>query len=874
MKDTQYQITVKKKILLRIVVTLFSLWIVLLIVLYFSSGKYRDHAIRMLKAQVDKYLLTEIRINKEDIHVSLFKNFPYVSLDLNNILLKSAPGVNLHDFSITGADTLLFAERISLNFNIRSLLAKKYELKKIEVDGAILNLLSDKNGIENYNIIKSSEEDTASQDSIRFDLRKVTFKGTKLNYQNVKSDVLFSDIVSRAEMTGSFKQENFLIILQMEADDNCLLIKRSPYIDHESMTFNIAVEKRGKAYFFRDSEVTIFGVKLKVDGKYNTQSDDYNLSFSCNSVSLQRTKASLMKLWSDVLVLSPQNGDLNIRGTISGRGSANPSLSLQFEIKNGVFRNTKKNVRITDLYLKGSYSNGTKRNQQSSFLKIDSLSVQSGNSILFLTGNVQNFKSPIFEGRMRGYIELQKLMVIGPLASRFDLAGIAKGNIQVKGSLPSINTISNQDLQRIKLHGVVQLEDAYIKTLTNALPASTISGTVRVVNLMEIDLDDIIIRIGESDLQIKGDVTNLPYFISDKSSYPIYKCTVTSNEFHAEDFMPGSSDTKNGPFKIEFPDSLRIHADITLKSFAFGKFTAKDVSGIFSYNPKTMFVRNFSMKTMGGSISSDMRIDQSQDLIISENDAILQHVDMSELLYAFNEFGQTVITHEYIDGFLSGTIHVRATWDLFLNPVYKYLSLTSQATIDNGELIDYKPMLGLSDFIEVEELKHIQFDRLQTSVVVNNEKVIIGQMKINSSAISITGSGEHNFDNSYIYRFQVGLSDILYKKAKKRKSQNSEFGIIADDGLGRHIIPLEITGKDTVFEVKYDRKTAGTLFQEKVTQEKQTWKELTGPSEAAFRDSTPATNLEWDDEPTDPKKQDANNTESKQEHFDVEWKDE
>ncbi len=872
LKDTQYQFAVNKKILFRIVLILLSLWVVLLGILYFSSGKYRDHAIRMLKIQLDKYLLTEIRINKEDIHLSLFKNFPYVSLDLNNILLKSAPGIDLRDFTIHGADTLLFAKRVSLNFNLRSLLSKEYDLRKIEVENAVLNLLFDKKGRENFDIIKSSAEDTL-QDSVRFDIRKVTLKQTRVNYQDARTGVLFSDLVSRAEMTGSFVQEDFLINAQIETEDNYLRVKKTLYLEKEPLVLNLAIEKRGNTYLFKKSEIILFGVKLNIDGKYLTGSSEYSLSFFCNSVSLQRTKATLTKFWSGVVLLSPQNGDLNLIGTISGKTSMSPSISLKFEVKNGVLRNNKKNVRITDLYAKGSYTNGPKRNLFSSYLKIDSLSAQSGNSIIFLAGNIQNFNSPIFEGRTRGYIELQKLMVIEPLARKFELAGIAKGNIKAKGNLSSLKRINNQDLQRVKLYGIVQLEDAFIKSLTNTIPATKVSGTLRVVNLMEINLDDIIIRTGESDLHIKGDVTNLPYFIADKSVFPIYRCTVKSDIFHVEDFMPGSSSDKNEPFKVGFPDSLRVYSDITIKSFTFGKFNASDVTGIFSYNPKTIFIRNFSMKTQEGSIKSDMRIDQSQDLIITENDASLQHVDMSDMFYAFNEFGQTVITHEYIDGFLSGTIHVRAAWDAYLNPVYKNLNLTSQVTIDKGELIDYAPMLGLSDFIEVEELKHIKFDRLQTSVVVDNEKVTVGQMLINSSAISITGSGEHNFDNSYIYRFQVGLSDVVWKKAKRRKPQNTEFGYVVDDGLGRHIIPLAITGKDTVFEVIYDRRTAGSIMQEKLSQEKQTWQELTSPIDMEIIDSGSDMRLEWEDEQQGTKKQDSVKTNSSQDNFKIEWED-
>ncbi len=858
-----------KRILVRIALILVILWLCLLGIFYFSTGKYRDHAIGILKAQLDNQLLSEIQINKDDIHLSLCKNFPYISLELSHILVKSAPVADLESFKRIDADTLLYAKRINLSFNIRSLFSKKYELKKIEIEDASLNLLSDRRGNVNYKIIKDTEKDTL-QDSIRFDIKKIILRNIEFQYSDLKSNFFYSDLISRGEVTGTFSKDDFLLNIQASTEHADLRIKDSNYLEKEPLELFLNITKGIDNYLVKNSSIKIFGIKVDLSAKFFTSNNNYAIKFSCNSVSLQKTKSALTKFWSDYLLLSPQHGDLNLLGEITSKGIGNPLISLQFEIKNGVLKNSKKNVRISDLYLKGSYTNGKHRNLQTNFLRIDSLSVQSGNSILFLVGQVQNFNTPVFEGRIRGYLELKKLLVIEPLARKFELEGIAKGNIRARGSLSTVRNIRNQDIQNIKLYGVLQFDEAYIKSLLNSLPASTISGTIKVNSLTEISLDDILIQTGKSNLQIKGEASNISFFKNDKSIFPVYRCTVRSDDFHVEDFMVGSSSEK--PIRVIFPDSLKILAGIYLKSFSFGKFSASDVSGNFSYNPKTIYIRDFSMNTQEGVIKSDLRIDQTDDKLISESYATLNHVDISQMFYAFNEFGQTVITHQYIDGSLSGSAHIKASWDFNLNPIYKDLSLTSQVKIEDGELINYPPIMGLSDYIEVEELEHINFDRLQTSVTVDKEKVIIGQMQINSSAISLTGSGEHNFDNSYIYRFQVGLSDILWKKARKKKPANSEFGYVVDDGLGRHIIPLAITGKDTAFEVIYDKKTAGSLFQEKLLQEKQTWQELISQKDSDNIGSQPDIPIEWGGEQVKTIK-DSNKTNNPNDNFQIEWED-
>jgi hypothetical protein len=216
---------------------------------------------------------------------------------------------------------------------------------------------------------------------------------------------------------------------------------------------------------------------------------------------------------------------------------------------------------------------------------------------------------------------LGKLMIIKQLSRKFELSGIMKGNINTKGSLTSVQKISSGDLKRILLRGTLQFENATVKSLTNSLPASVISGIVTVRNLQEISLDSIVVHTGKSDLQVRGEATHLPFFSVDKSVYPIYRCTVKSDEFHVEDFLPRSPEGSKGEFKIEFPDSLIVHAGISIRSFSFGKFVADNVSGDFYYTPKTVWVRNFSINTQEGKIQSEIQIRQSSDKLYAESNA-------------------------------------------------------------------------------------------------------------------------------------------------------------------------------------------------------------------------------------------------------------
>jgi hypothetical protein len=144
----------------------------------------------------------------------------------------------------------------------------------------------------------------------------------------------------------------------------------------------------------------------------------------------------------------------------------------------------------------------------------------------------------------------------------------------------------------------------------------------------------------------------------------------------------------------------------------------------------------------------------------------------------------------------------------------------SNIEIANGELINFEPLMGLSKFISLSELKDIKFSNLKNQIFIRHQQIIIPQMDINSSAFNITGSGVHDFDNHYTYRINVLLSEVLARKAKLNKKENSEFGIIEDDGLGKTKIPLLIVGFNDVYKISYDTKGLKVIIKESMQVQK------------------------------------------------------
>jgi hypothetical protein len=230
---------------------------------------------------------------------------------------------------------------------------------------------------------------------------------------------------------------------------------------------------------------------------------------------------------------------------------------------------------------------------------------------------------------------------------------------------------------------------------------------------------------------------------------------------------------------------------------------------------------------MNGETNGDITISEQSDSVLQMH--ILAHVNninIQKLFYQMSDFGQTFIKANNLEGNVSGDIKFYSKWSNELRIDKKSIIAESNYTIENGKLVDFEPIQKLSRFIAVEELKNIEFSRLENDVYINNETINIPLMEINSSAFNIEASGIHYFNKNYIYNVNVLLSDILASKAKKKKKENSEFGIIEDDGLGKTMIPLKIIGDEKDIKVSYDRKGMSRNIKTNLQNERQNLKQI------------------------------------------------
>jgi hypothetical protein len=150
--------------------------------------------------------------------------------------------------------------------------------------------------------------------------------------------------------------------------------------------------------------------------------------------------------------------------------------------------------------------------------------------------------------------------------------------------------------------------------------------------------------------------------------------------------------------------------------------------------------------------------------------AKLVNIDVKRMMYEMNNFSQEEILDKHIKGRGTFTFDFSTQWDKKLNCDEKSILAHCDMTIEQGELINYKPLESLAKYVELKELQHIKFNTLQSHLEIKDRVISISKTSIKNSAMNVDFYGTHTFDNIIDYHIKLLLSEVLAKKTRKKQT--------------------------------------------------------------------------------------------------------
>lgn len=785
---------------------------------------YEDDVKAIVIKELNKHLNAEVRVDPKNIDLTIIKSFPDCALEFKQLTI-------MESANIKDKDTLLYTESLSLGFNIKDLFSKRYNIKKIALGKGRADLVVDKKGNANY-IVWKSDSTAKSNDSLAFALEKITLSDFVLNYKNSRARVKLESSIKHINFKGAFASSNYLLKADGKAFVSLFLVDKTEYIHHKNLYFDVALDVNQTTYTIRHAETDFNSAKMESSGNFVLQDSliSLDINFNGKNLDISSTLSLLPEKFQNQIADYKSDGEFYAKGECHYHYSKPLSLVADFGIRQASITYKPQNTTLSNVNLQGSLN----LSKRSSVLKLQNISANLHANTFKGDVEISDFNDPYLKLNIAAKTNLAELMTFYPVDTIREISGSIDITANIEGS---VNDMKNNTFSPdIRANGTATLKDLKAAFRQSNKDLNIPGGELKLTD-RRLSVSGLKILKGSSDVTLNGEMPNFLAYLFDPNTALGINAHVTSEKIELEDFL-FSAGSSSGSSSFSISDKLELNVEVSLQKLSFGKFTAADIKGSLLLKDRKVALKDLSLGATDGTIRMNAFADASGKELKVSGDCDLEQLNIRKLFTELNNFGQTTLEDKHLKGFVTAHVSFMASWNEKLEVNTNSIRANSSITIERGELIGFKPLESLAKYIDINELKHIKFSSLQSSIDIRDRMITIPKTSIKSNAINLELWGRHSFDNIVDYHIQLLISELLAKKPRANKQLDDELSLVENDPENRRSVFIKMVGPVDNPKISYDRKGAKEKIREDIRQEKQNIRQILKEELGLFKKDT------------------------------------
>lgn len=795
------------KVLLIVFFSIVVLALILIATIWFQRDQIKQYAINQLNEQ----LTTPVSVKTIDI--SFFEQFPKVSVQLNDVSIQDP---------IRKQELLFSASKLFVAFNIYDLLAKNYQVKLIAADSGQCSIYINKKGKANYAIFKTSDQ---KSEDVFLKLTEVKLHNMFIHYLDETSQFECITQAADAKFSGDFKGKHESIevsgdfYVQQIRSGSTTIIKDKAIV----LETQLQIDQERNLYTFSKSRVNIGLLSLACSGSIGSQPKytSFDIEFNAPSIKITELLDLLPGSLSKRVAEYKSSGSIYFNGSIKGKLSdkQKPTVKLQFGIENGVLTAEKGTISINHLACKGEFSTGKTGKLSDAYLILPVFKFNLGGGSFSGALDLKNFNNPLIDLSMQGAAPVSD--IIGFTKSQWIQSGSGQleMDLAIKGSLKQLSSTSG--FLECKTSGSLQCTLSDIVFNDGKKTIKELNGTFR-VSQKDLLIETFTAKVDQSDIKLTGTFKNLvPFLLSSKQQLEA-DIHYQSTNLNIENIVFPTTASSESATALSLPDHIFVNATIDVGQLSFHEFSAKKVKGTIYWKGKKIVAEGITGETFNGTVGLNGELENTQDggFVVGSTIKFTQ-VNIDELFRQCNNFGQQDLTYQNIKGKMHGSIDLAGVWNSKLECDLNKLSALCNLTIKQGELVNYKPLEALSKYVKLEDLRNLKFADLSNQIEIRKGTITIPEMVVNNTALNLSVSGTHTFENYLDYHFKLKLGDLLAKKFKQRHSEFEEEE--AEHGTN---VFISMVGPYDKLVFSYDKKEARSQVKKDLQKEREESKKI------------------------------------------------
>lgn len=758
---------------------------------------HQDKIKQVLVEEINRYLLIPIDVG--GMELGFWRHFPYISLDVRQVQTRES-------FQIPGQPVLLKAGHLYLKMHPLDIVRKQYRIRKILIEDAELNILLFENGQDNYHIFRSAN-DTATG-SLDIQLDAVGMRQSVFRFRDLATGQDYAFFLQRIDLKGKLSDTRFDASLQGKLEARLLKTGETVILQNRQAELStiLQVDTETGRVQWNDGRIRTEAMTLLTAGNVlpGDTSDSLDIHLSSGEAKLSGLLSLLPENLSGMALKHQCSGevtyDLRIQGLFGG--GAFPSVVLNWRMDDvAMLACPDAGLWIKNLQAHGIYDNKASPSLPLQRLEVTEARFNLAGKPVKASLTMDNLDAPLLSGKVQANIDLEAISACFKQHWPFQVQGLVdlEGSFDLQlapGWKPGPDW---SQTARIDARGALQ--SGRLSYPEASLELSKMSGSLR-LRQGDLLLQGLEASSPDGPLKLDLHIAGLLPWLENPANTAYADVQLEAEALPIEAWFSGNTSKQETAFSLEGMES-NIHVKIS--KIKYGKFEASHAQGEVTYSSSGLIARQISLKTMGGDIfliGSMIPHKPGQHI---QCRAVLKDIDIKALFRQMNDFGQDEITHRHLQGILTAEVDLGLDLDAGYLPVTSSIVALANVQVIQGIVQDYEPLQGLAKFIKAGNLDKVSLAPLRNQIYVRDSRIFIPEMAVNTDAININLSGVHHFDNQIDYNFKVLLSELLGRKAREARKENSEFGVVQDDGLGRTTLFLRMTGTSDKPVFAYDR---------------------------------------------------------------------
>jgi hypothetical protein len=447
------------------------------------------------------------RVELRDSHISLFANFPYISIDLE--------GLKVFEDKDSADAAILDVSDAYAGFDLWTVIGGRMEIRKIRLRNGRLDLVQYPDGEFNVTrALTATREIEDVEEEFHLNLKEIALDQVDVSKHNVGDSVTID--VFFTEARSKFRSSDGHIYTGLDAKFELSLIVAgdTTFLKHKHISLDTELDyyTAGQILQLAPTEVLIEGAEISAQGAIDFANDmDLNMRFEGTKPNFDLFIAMAPDDLIPTLRRYENAGEVYFEASLSGP-SANghsPLINARFGCRNAYVNNYNVNRKLDALNFSGFFTNGEARNASTMEFRLEDFSGRpeagtfSGNLV------VRNFESPDIDLKLKSDFELEFL------AKFFEIRNLEEfsGRVELTMNFHDIIDLSRPERSIEKLNESyftqLKIEDLKFQLSTYDLLVRDIDLYAE-LNGHEARIDYFRMKAGESDLDISGTVSDLP----------------------------------------------------------------------------------------------------------------------------------------------------------------------------------------------------------------------------------------------------------------------------------------------------------------------------------------------------------------------------